>query len=97
MCIRDSKRLDRDTTVEALRKVTASLEGFEALGDEENEQRFRALAEKLGVKLGDLLMPVRIALTGSRVSPPLFESIRLLGIEKTASRIQNALLMLGES
>ncbi len=91
------KRLDRDTTVEALRKVTASLEGFEALGDEENEQRFRALAEKLGVKLGDLLMPVRIALTGSRVSPPLFESIRLLGIEKTASRIQNALLMLGES
>jgi glutamyl-tRNA synthetase len=39
-------------------------------------------------------MPVRVALTGSRVSPPLFESIRVLGVEKTLMRVKNALGML---
>ena len=34
------------------------------------------------MKLGDLLMPLRVAITGSKVSPPLFESIRLVGAER---------------
>jgi glutamyl-tRNA synthetase len=64
---------------------------FETASDEENEKRFRDLADSLGIKLGDLLMPLRVALTGSRVSLPLFESMRLLGVEKTKERIQTAL------
>jgi glutamyl-tRNA synthetase len=40
-------------------------------------------------------MPLRVALTGSKVSPPLFESIRLLGKEKTQARIEAALNILG--
>lgn len=91
------KRLDREKTVEGLQKMTALLETFDASSDQDNENRFRELAEDLGLKLGDLLMPLRVALTGSRVSPPLFESIRLLGKETTLRRIRSALQMLGAS
>jgi len=85
------KRLDQGRTAEVLRQVCTLLEEFDKHSDEDNEKRFRETAEALGVKLGDLLMPVRVALTGSRVSPPLFESIRVLGVKKTLIRLQNAL------
>jgi len=85
------KRLDQGRTAEVIRQVCTLLEEFDKHSDEDNEKRFREAAEALGVKLGDLLMPVRVALTGSRVSPPLFESIRVLGVEKTLIRLQNAL------
>ncbi|UCF97696.1 MAG: glutamate--tRNA ligase [Spirochaetaceae bacterium] len=85
------KRLDPKRTVLVLRTVCSLLADFEKHSDEENEQRFRQTAEDLGVKLGDLLMPVRVALTGSRVSPPLFESIRVLGMAETLARLESAL------
>ncbi|MBN2553042.1 MAG: glutamate--tRNA ligase [Spirochaetales bacterium] len=91
------KRLDRQRTAEILRRVRSLMEDFDSVGEEENEQRFRRAAEDLGVKLGDLLMPVRVALTGSRVSPPLFESIRVLGVGKTRQRLENAIRRLEES
>ena len=85
------KRLDREKTKEVLESVEELLGDFESQSDEENEQRFRKLAGDKGIKLGDLLMPLRVALTGSRVSLPLFESVRLLGVEKTKQRVRRAL------
>jgi glutamyl-tRNA synthetase len=61
------------------------------MGEEEAENTVKAFAEKEGVKMGDLLMPLRAAVTGSRVSPPLFGSLRLLGREETLRRIDRAL------
>jgi glutamyl-tRNA synthetase len=51
-------------------------------------------AEKNAVKLGDLMMPLRVAITGSRVRPPLFGSLRLLGAECSLRRIDAALQLL---
>jgi glutamyl-tRNA synthetase len=65
-----------------------------AADDEEAEERVKAYAEKAGLKLGDLLMPLRVAITGARVSPPLFGSIRLLGPECSLERIDRALAAL---
>ena len=48
-------------------------------------------AEELGVKLGDFMMPIRMAVTGSRVSPPLIGSILILGVEKSLARIERTL------
>ncbi|MDR3355717.1 MAG: glutamate--tRNA ligase [Spirochaetaceae bacterium] len=62
-----------------------------ALDNEGAEALAKETAEKEGVKLGDLLTPLRAAITGSRVSPPLFGSIRLLGAETCLSRIDRAL------
>jgi len=36
-------------------------------------------------------MPLRVAITGSRVSPPLFGSLRILGAERSGERVQRAL------
>jgi glutamyl-tRNA synthetase len=55
-----------------------------------------ALVDELGLKPRLAFGPVRAAVTGSRISPPLFESIDLLGRQSTLARIAAALAELGE-
>jgi glutamyl-tRNA synthetase len=66
----------------------------EAATDEYAETFIKAYAEKNAVKLGDLMMPLRVAITGARVSPPLFGSLRILGTEKSLARVDRALGLL---
>jgi glutamyl-tRNA synthetase len=54
------------------------------------EAALRAAAERLELKPRQAFQPIRIAVTGSKVSPGLFESIELLGREVTLSRLQAA-------
>ncbi len=54
------------------------------------EQSLRGLAERLDMKPRDAFQPIRVAVTGSKVSPGLFESIELLGRERTLERIRSA-------
>ena len=49
-----------------------------------------ALVEELGLKPRLAFGPVRVAVTGSRVSPPLFESLELLGRERSLARLEAA-------
>jgi glutamyl-tRNA synthetase len=71
--------------IEALR----SLSSFDAA---EIEAALRAaLVDGLGLKPKNAFGPVRVAVTGSAVSPPLFESIELLGRETTLERLESAL------
>jgi glutamyl-tRNA synthetase len=55
-----------------------------------------ALIDSLGLKPRLAFGPVRAAVTGSRISPPLFESIELLGRQSTLARIAAALAELGK-
>jgi glutamyl-tRNA synthetase len=71
----------------AAREALASLEPFDA---ETIEAALRAKADELGLKPRQAFQPIRVAVTGSRISPGLFESIELLGREKTLSRLQAA-------
>jgi glutamyl-tRNA synthetase len=50
-----------------------------------------AVGEGVGRKLGKAQAPIRVAVTGRRVGPPLFESIELLGAERTLARLEAAL------
>jgi glutamyl/glutaminyl-tRNA synthetase len=54
------------------------------------EAAMRALAAEMGLKPGDLFQPVRVALTGSRSSPGLFECIAVLGKDRVLARLQAA-------
>jgi glutamyl-tRNA synthetase len=54
------------------------------------EQSLRGLAERLELKPREAFQPIRVAVTGSKVSPGLFESIELLGRERTLERIRDA-------
>lgn len=64
------------------------LDKFEARAIEE---ALRAMAEDLALKPRKAFQPVRVAVTGSKVSPPLFESLELLGRERTMQRLAHAL------
>jgi glutamyl-tRNA synthetase len=62
-----------------------------AVNDAAAEAYIKEQAEKAAVKLGDLMMPLRVAITGSRVSPPLFGSLRILGSQESLARVDKAL------
>lgn len=71
---------------EAHRRLEASA-GFDAAGV---ETALRSMLETLGIGAKKGLQPVRVAVTGSAISPPLFESIAVLGREKTLARLTEA-------
>jgi glutamyl-tRNA synthetase len=54
------------------------------------EESLRAVSERLELKPREAFQPIRVAVTGSRVSPGLFESIELLGRERTLERLRRA-------
>jgi glutamyl-tRNA synthetase len=84
------KKLDRTRTAEMLESLNPFIH-LACEGDPGIEDKLRSLAEAKGVKLGDLLMPLRVAITGSKVSPPLFESIRLVGEERALASSTTAI------
>jgi glutamyl-tRNA synthetase len=66
-------------------------ERFERLGAfsaTEIEKAFRQAVDELGLKASDLVHPVRVALTGRSVGPGLFETVEILGKEKTVERLK---------
>jgi glutamyl-tRNA synthetase len=69
------------------RQAIAEVEPFTA---EMIEASLRALAERLGLKPRQAFQPIRVAVTGSAVSPGLFESIELLGRDETLARLSAA-------
>jgi glutamyl-tRNA synthetase len=73
--------------VAAARDVLAELEPFTA---DSIETALRAVLDELGLKPRQGFQPIRIAVTGSTISPGLFESIELLGRETTLARLSAA-------
>jgi glutamyl-tRNA synthetase len=56
------------------------------------EQTLRAAAEQMKVKAGQMFTPIRVAVTGKKNAPPLFETLEVLGRERSLERIGHALL-----
>jgi glutamyl-tRNA synthetase len=73
--------------VAAARDALAELEPFTA---QAIEAALRAVVERLGLKPRQGFQPIRVAVTGSTISPGLFESIELLGRETTLRRLSVA-------
>jgi glutamyl-tRNA synthetase len=82
----DPKTLDAGV----LAAAEETLAGVEPFTAEAIEQALRALAERVGQKPRQAFQPIRVAVTGSTVSPGLFESIELLGRDETLARIRDA-------
>jgi glutamyl-tRNA synthetase len=82
----DTAELDAEVLAGAA-DTLAELDPFTA---EAIEAALRELADRLGQKPRQAFQPIRIAVTGSKVSPGLFESIELLGREETLARIRSA-------
>ncbi|HET8607549.1 MAG TPA: glutamate--tRNA ligase [Gaiellaceae bacterium] len=79
---------DLDPTV--LAGAEDALREVEPFAAEPIEQALRGLAERLELSPRRAFQPIRVAVTGSRVSPGLFESLELLGREESLARISAA-------
>ncbi|MDR3192401.1 MAG: glutamate--tRNA ligase, partial [Treponema sp.] len=91
------KKANREETAALLRRGRELVQPLaEAPDDGAAESLVKIYAEKNGVKLGDLMMPLRVAITGARVSPPLFGSLRILGTAKSLARVDRAMQALGD-
>ncbi len=90
-----AKKVEPARAAEAMKRLVAVLPELSG-SDEQAEARLRGLADELGMKLGDLLMPLRVAVTGSKVSPPLIASIRVMGIAAARRRAEKARVVLEE-
>ena len=84
------KRHDRAETAAALTTVEELVRELPEFSIAAIESMLRGLAERLGWKTGDLFMPIRIAVTGRRATPPLFETMAVLGRERCLVRLQRA-------
>jgi len=93
-CFYDDFRYNEDTKgileKDLSKEVKALTERLKAITDfntEAIEKEFRATIEELGLKMKDLVHPTRIALTGKRIGPGLFETMEVLGKDKVCQRL----------
>jgi glutamyl-tRNA synthetase len=89
------KKMDATTAKRALDAVAGVLPEVDLADEEATEVRFRELADELGLKAGQLFMPIRVAATGRTQSPGLFETLRALGQERVERRVALAIEKLG--
>ena len=87
----DQKSVKKWIKGTALDVITTMADSFEAL-DEFNTETIEALvrseAEKREVGLGKVAQPIRVCLTGSSVSPPLFDTVALVGQTESVIRLR---------
>ncbi|NNL65556.1 MAG: glutamate--tRNA ligase, partial [Myxococcales bacterium] len=75
-----------------LADLTRRLEGVFAWDLASIEAAFQeTLAAHEGLKLGKLAQPVRVAVTGSAASPPIYDTLAILGAKRTVARLKDAL------
>jgi glutamyl-tRNA synthetase len=78
----------------ALKKAVSILEVLPEFTAASAEEPMRAVADELGLKAGQLFGILRNVVTGQEISPPLFESMELVGREKVLARIKAAIATL---
>jgi len=83
----DPETLGDGEVIPAAAERLAEVDPFEA---EPIEAALRDLADSLGLKPREAFQPIRLALTGSRVSPGLFESLELLGKDESVARLSGS-------
>ncbi|MGI8439999.1 MAG: glutamate--tRNA ligase family protein, partial [Thermoleophilaceae bacterium] len=85
------RKVMRDGAGDRLGRARTALAEAEPFAEPEIERALRGLVEELEVKPGVVFQPVRVAISGTSVSPGIFESVALLGREETLARIDLAL------
>ena len=91
------KGLDRQTTQSALEATAQALQTLEVFDSPHLESTLRPLAERLGLKTGQLFGAIRLAVTGSTAAPPLFDTLAVLGKKRVLHRLEHVLAMLADN
>jgi len=88
------KKMDAANTRDALIHARDLLVTMQSWTHEVMEPPMRELAEKLGLKTGQLFGSIRVAVSGSTATPPLFQMMEVLGRERSLARIDQAIARL---
>jgi glutamyl-tRNA synthetase len=91
------KKTEPAQALQVLQSAQAALADLTEWREDAVEARLRELTDELGLKVGQVFMALRVAATGSTVSPGLFETLVALGKEETLVRLGNAALALSQS
>jgi glutamyl-tRNA synthetase len=84
-------KIKEEPSQHVVQKALEALQDLQNWNHSEIEAKLRAvLLDEMGLKPRLAFGPVRIAVTGSHISPPLFESMELLGKERSLARLQAA-------
>jgi len=88
------KKMSAQESARAAERSHEIIKAMPELKNEPLEHALRELADELGIKAGQLFGILRVAVTGQKVSPPLIESMAIIGMEKVLARIEHAVEML---
>ena len=86
-----AKNMDATRTLNGLRRSRETLVGVHGWEAAEMEARLRELVAELGLKPVQLFTSLRVAVTGRTVSPPLFETLEVLGRATSMQRLDQAI------
>lgn len=89
-----AKGLDAKQSAEIARKCMEILSALPDLSHQNVEAPMRAYVESSGLSANQIFGVLRVAVTGQKVSPPLFESMEIIGHEKSLRRLRNAIEIL---
>ena len=84
-------KLDNGQAIEVLKKTLQTLDGIVEWRTGDLEAAVRPLAEAMGLKAGPFFGVLRVAVTGRTASPPLFETMEVLGRDCSIARLKSAL------
>lgn len=84
-------------TLPYIKRVEEKLAGIELVSHETLEKLFSEVCEEFNLKLGVIAQPVRVALTGKKVSPGIYDVIQVLGRERTIKRLESAEKMIKDA
>ncbi len=88
------KQSNKENTQKSLEESSKILYEENDFSQDSLEQLLRALANKLQIKAGEILWPIRVALSGKSASPGTFELLEFLGKQESLNRIKTAINML---
>ncbi|RME84251.1 MAG: glutamate--tRNA ligase [Caldilineae bacterium] len=88
------KKTTPEQVVTSLTRSIAALQALDTWDEHQIESALRGVAAELGLKAGQVFNPIRVAVTGKKVAPPLFVTLAAVGREATIVRLQRALALL---
>jgi glutamyl-tRNA synthetase len=90
------KNLTAAESIEVLEAAEKIIESLPAFDLETIEEPMRGMVETLGWKAGQVFGVLRVAITGQQVSPPLFESMEIIGKKVCVERVRKGIELLRE-
>jgi glutamyl-tRNA synthetase len=92
-----AKKMTAAESCDALQQARDRLAALPDFEVETIDPALRSLADELGLKVGQLLGIVRVAVSGKTVAPPLFETLSILGRERVLTRIDRGIEALSDT